>query len=76
MLLLAHLAKIQGLKGEFLLHEVMDKPEKLQELPGLVLAPPEMVLDHTETAAARASNVCTSARSCCSNRSAYPQLIA
>lgn len=54
MLLLAHLAKIQGLKGEFLLHEVMDKPEKLQELPGLILAPPEMVLDHTEVAAAPA----------------------
>jgi len=57
MLLLAHLAKIQGLKGEFLLHEVMDEPEKLQELHDLVLAPPEMSLDHSELAAAPARTV-------------------
>ncbi len=50
MLLLAHLAKIQGLKGEFLLHEVMDKPEKLQDLEKLILAPPEMALDLLEIA--------------------------
>ena len=34
MLLLGHLAKIQGLKGEFLLHAVMDEPERLPELQG------------------------------------------
>jgi len=54
MFLLAHLAKIQGLKGEFLLHEVMDQPEKLQDLKELILAPPEMVLDHVEAAPAPA----------------------
>ena len=41
MLLLGHLAKVQGLKGEFLLHGLMDEPERLPGLPGLVLAPPE-----------------------------------
>jgi 16S rRNA processing protein RimM len=40
MLLLGYLAKIQGLKGEFLLHAVMDQPERLPELAGLLLAPP------------------------------------
>ncbi len=54
MFLLAHLAKIQGLKGEFLLHEVMDQPEKLKDLQELILAPPEMVLDHLEKAPAPA----------------------
>jgi 16S rRNA processing protein RimM len=39
MLLLGHLAKIQGLKGEFLLHGDMDAPERLPELQGLCLAP-------------------------------------
>ena len=48
MLLLGHLAKIQGLKGEFLLHAVMDDPDKLAELRGLVLAPPLMDLEHAE----------------------------
>jgi len=57
MLLLAHLAKIQGLKGEFLLHEVMDEPEKLQQLQNLVLAPPSMILDHVERASAPARSV-------------------
>ncbi len=57
MLLLAHLAKVQGLKGEFLLHEVMDEPEKLQELKNLLLAPPEMALDHAEAAEAPARRV-------------------
>ena len=46
MLLLGHLAKVQGLKGEFLLHEVMDEPERLEKLTGLVLAPPELNLEH------------------------------
>ena len=45
MLLLGHLAKIQGLKGEFLLHELMDDPEKLAELDSLVLAPPSLDLE-------------------------------
>jgi 16S rRNA processing protein RimM len=40
MLLLGHLAKVQGLKGEFLLHAVMDAPERLQGMTGLHLAPP------------------------------------
>ena len=54
MFLLAHLAKIQGLKGEFLLHEVMDDPGKLPDIQGLILAPPEMALDHLESAPAPA----------------------
>ena len=45
MLLLGHLAKIQGLKGEFLLHELMDDPVRLQELKGLALAPPDLDLE-------------------------------
>ncbi len=51
MLLLGHLAKVQGLKGEFLLHAVMDQPEKLGEAQGLVLAPAAVALDHAEPAA-------------------------
>lgn len=50
MLLLGHLAKVQGLKGEFLLHATMDEPERLESLEGLVLAPPGMVLDEVDTA--------------------------
>ena len=49
MLLLGHLAKIQGLKGEFLLHVLMDKPERLPELRDLVLAPPEVDLEQATT---------------------------
>jgi 16S rRNA processing protein RimM len=45
MLLLGHLAKIQGLRGEFLLHELMDDPEKLTGLGTLVLAPPSLDLE-------------------------------
>jgi len=45
MLLLGHLAKIQGLKGEFLLHELMDDPDKLTQLSSLVLAPPALDLE-------------------------------
>lgn len=45
MLLLGHLAKVQGLKGEFLFHSLMDEPERLPALDGLVLAPPSMNLD-------------------------------
>ena len=46
MLLLGQLAKVQGLKGEFLLHALMDNPDKLADLHGLVLAPPQMDLEH------------------------------
>jgi 16S rRNA processing protein RimM len=45
MLLLGHLAKVQGLKGEFLFHSLMDEPERLPVLDGLVLAPPSMDLE-------------------------------
>lgn len=48
MLLAGHLAKVQGLKGEFLFHAVMDEPERLDGMPGLVLAPSQMALDHAE----------------------------
>lgn len=41
MLRLGHLAKVQGLKGELLLHAETDAPERLPELQGLILAPPE-----------------------------------
>ena len=46
MLLLGHLAKVQGLKGEFLLHELMDDPAKLPAMEGLVLAPPNVNLEY------------------------------
>ena len=46
MLLLGHLAKVQGLKGEFLLHELMDEPAKLPSMEGLVLAPPSLDLEN------------------------------
>jgi 16S rRNA processing protein RimM len=48
MLMLGHLAKIQGLKGEFLLHSVMEAPEKLADLRGLCLSPPDVLLDDTD----------------------------
>jgi 16S rRNA processing protein RimM len=48
MLLLAHLAKVQGLKGEFLLHELMDDPSRLPGMEGLVLAPPQQNLEHRQ----------------------------
>ena len=51
MLLLGHLAKVQGLKGEFLLHELMDDPARLPELQGLVLAPPSLDLEQASEAA-------------------------
>ena len=50
MFLLGHLAKLQGLKGEFLLHALMDDPGKLPDLQGLLLAPPETDLQHAEAA--------------------------
>lgn len=48
MFLLGQLAKVQGLKGEVLLHAVGDDLERLPELKGLVLAPPELDLQHLE----------------------------
>lgn len=45
MILLGHLAKVQGLKGEFLLHDLMDDASRLTTVPGLVLAPPTQHLD-------------------------------
>ncbi|MBI4912447.1 MAG: 16S rRNA processing protein RimM [Acidobacteria bacterium] len=55
MLLLGHLAKVQGLKGEYLLHALTDDPERLPEIQGLVLAPPSVDLqrDGVLPAAAR-----------------------
>jgi len=57
MFLLGHLAKIQGLKGEFLLHSLMDEPERLETIQGLILAPPELDLTHAEQAQAPARPV-------------------
>jgi len=48
VLLAGHLAKIQGLKGEFLFHALMDAPERLEGLQGLVLAPPHQNLEQAE----------------------------
>ncbi len=45
MLLAGHLARVQGLKGEFLFHAVMDEPERLEAMAGLVLAPPQLDLE-------------------------------
>jgi len=50
MLLAGHLARVQGLKGEFLFHAVMDEPERLDGMAGLVLAPPQADLEHGEPA--------------------------
>ncbi|BDU77735.1 ribosome maturation factor RimM [Mesoterricola sediminis] len=57
MFLLAHLAKVQGLKGEFLLHEVMDAPEKLETMGELVLAPPSLDLAEAGTPPAEARRI-------------------
>lgn len=48
MLLAGHLAKVQGLKGEFLFHSLMDEPARLEGLEGLILAPPQQDLEHDE----------------------------
>jgi 16S rRNA processing protein RimM len=45
VLLAGQLAKVQGLKGEFLFHSVMDAPERLESMAGLVLAPPHLNLE-------------------------------
>jgi 16S rRNA processing protein RimM len=55
MLLVGQLAKVQGLKGEFLLHSLMDEPDRLEAMEGLFLAPPEQDLESaTPEAPARA----------------------
>ncbi|MCL1893780.1 MAG: hypothetical protein FWG02_06060 [Holophagaceae bacterium] len=46
MLLLGYLAKVQGLKGEFLLHPTTDSPECIQDYNGLLLAPPQLNLSN------------------------------
>ncbi|HJW32847.1 MAG TPA: hypothetical protein VJ505_05715 [Holophagaceae bacterium] len=48
MILMGHLARLQGLKGEFLLHALTDAPERLAKAQGLVLAPPHQDLEHAE----------------------------
>jgi 16S rRNA processing protein RimM len=48
MLLVGQLAKIQGLKGEFLVHSLTDNPESLPRKQGLVLAPAGMDLQYSE----------------------------
>jgi len=54
MLLLGHLVKVQGLKGEFLLNPATDSPERIPELNGLLLAPPDLNLsEYNETAPAK-----------------------
>jgi 16S rRNA processing protein RimM len=50
VLLAGHLAKVQGLKGEFLFHAVMDNPEDLTGVQGLVLAPPGLDLESAAVA--------------------------
>ena len=44
MLLLGHLAKVQGLKGEFILYPRTDSPESISTHEGLLLAPPSIDL--------------------------------
>lgn len=45
MLIVGQLAKVQGLKGEFLLHSLMDEPDQLEGMEGLILAPPDQNLE-------------------------------
>jgi 16S rRNA processing protein RimM len=53
MLLLGHLAKVQGLKGEFLLQDFMDDPAKIPGLKTLFLAPPDLDLEAGDAGPAR-----------------------
>lgn len=53
MLLLGHVAKVQGLKGEVLLHALTDAPEKLEGMDGLLLAPPTLDLARGDASSAR-----------------------
>jgi len=48
MLLLGCLAKIQGLKGEFILHDFMDDPKRITKIHDLFLAPPNLDLEHED----------------------------
>ena len=48
MLLVGHLAKVQGLKGEFLLHPATDEPDRIPGLKGLLLAPPSVDLSELD----------------------------
>jgi len=50
MLLLGRLAKVQGLKGEFLLKATTDAPERIPTLDGLLLVPPGSDLSESATA--------------------------
>jgi len=50
MFLLGYLAKVQGLKGEFLLHPTTDSPERIKEWDDLVIAPPDVGLSECESA--------------------------
>ena len=60
MLLLGRLAKVQGLKGEFLLNHTTDAPERIPTLDGLLLAPPGLDLsDCAPTPATRPITVRT-----------------
>jgi len=52
MLLLGRLAKVQGLKGEFLLDTATDAPERIPALGGLLLAPPDSDLSECAQAPA------------------------
>jgi 16S rRNA processing protein RimM len=54
MLLLGSLAKVQGLKGEFLLNPTTDAPELIPTLEGLLLAPPGLDLSECASAPAAA----------------------
>ena len=49
MLLLGRLAKVQGLKGEFLLNPTTDAPERIPNMVGLVLAPSDLNLSERES---------------------------
>ncbi len=48
MILMGHLARVQGLRGEFLLHALTDAPELLAKAQGLILAPPHQDLERDE----------------------------
>ena len=51
MLLVGHLAKVQGLKGEFILHALTDDADSLMKTEGLFLAPAQQDLESAEPAA-------------------------
>jgi 16S rRNA processing protein RimM len=51
MLLLGYLAKMQGLKGEFILHDFMEDPARITKIPGLMLVPPNINLENADSIA-------------------------